>query len=72
MEKFRSNKLYISNQPSTDPNELTIDVQPDQDIRNLVMEQNVEHLFEHRKFVDSPHADVGCRHQIFQEEEDRG
>lgn len=51
MEKYRSNKLYISNLPSSEPNELMADVQPDQDIRNLVMEQNVEHLFEHRKFV---------------------
>ena len=59
MEKYLSNKLYISNQPSSEPNELTADVQPDQDIRNLVMEQNVEHLFEHRKFVASLHADVG-------------
>lgn len=41
----------MSAEKSNNPNELEKDIHPDNDIRNLVMDQNAEHLFEHRKYV---------------------
>lgn len=41
----------MSADKSGEINELEKDIHPDLDIRNLVMDQNAEHLFEHRKYV---------------------
>lgn len=52
-EKFKSSSFYVSNESSGQDNELFNEIQPDLDIKNLVMEQNAEHLYEHRKYVDN-------------------
>ena len=58
-DKYKSSTLYIPTGSSGQHNELFNEIQPDLDIKNLVMEQNTEHLYEHRKLVASHKADVG-------------
>ncbi len=43
--------MFISSGPSGQSNELMDELNPDNEIRNLVMDQATEHLYEHRKFV---------------------
>jgi ATP-dependent RNA helicase DDX54/DBP10 len=50
-DKYKSSSFFVSTGASGQPNELFQEIQPDLDIKNLVMEQNTEHLYEHRKLV---------------------
>ena len=49
--RFKSTMLYIPTRASGEHTEFLKDINPDNEIKNLVMDNSVEHLYEHRKFV---------------------
>lgn len=49
--KYKSTMLYISSQASGQPNDLTDSMGSQNEIRQLVMDQTTEHLYEQRKFM---------------------